>query len=147
MNTTQKELEVCSLLSSSLNIPKPTPGDIVGRGFADVGYMDYLLSSNDNLYCFESATLIKISNDELERLFLVPTFSNSVDLFERKTDSYVKEIKRIGSSSWSLIFEDSNQTLNDTFVGKTPREAVLLALAVIKKIYSNDGASRKLRTT
>lgn len=67
-------------LSQSGPLRPLVPGDRVGRGFADLGFEEFLILDNRRIVSLMTGTVSPRQEDELRHLFLIPTVDEAFEI-------------------------------------------------------------------
>jgi len=96
-------LNLCESLGRCGIHPTWRPGDRVARGFADLGYEEFLVLPGDKLLSLISGTLAACSVEGRAHFFPVPT-----------VDELVQSLVRAGVDVETLSFEEQRQWILST---------------------------------
>lgn len=119
------------------------PGRAVARGFADLGYEEFVLLTESTLVSTFTGERSTLAPDHRRFFFRVPTFEELVDLLEDRL-GVVNELARTVHGEWCLRLTIAGQRCN--FCAPVPEAAALDAvLALIAKV-SDWQSPRLLRT-
>jgi hypothetical protein len=108
-------------------------GDVVARGFADVGFEEYIVLANMRICSLYTGKIGELSENNLAFYFLVPSLQQLGDIIGRWGFDNIKIESELGAF-WSASFLDTK--LGEHYVSErqtTPHEALVrLFVSVIE---------------
>ena len=81
---TREQFEICNELKTWGLAPRCEPGDIVARGFADLGYEEFQVLPSEKLLSLTAGTVTNFPAEHTHHLFWVPSIDEATELLERK---------------------------------------------------------------
>lgn len=102
-------LQACDELHKQGLRPKFEPGEIVARGFADLGFEEFLILPSGKLLSVMTGTMTELAEGDRERLVLVPTVEQLVEILEQRK-CYLEKIEFVDGVRWDCAakFSDAN---------------------------------------
>ena len=95
-------LELCAALKEEVGYPlRMAPGEMVGRGFADIGYEAFSVLTGDRVVSLFTGEVKQIQESELSHFFSVPNVDQLVSFLDEK-DIDVEELTKNGGV-WKLV--------------------------------------------
>lgn len=99
------------------------PGDVVLRGFADLGYEEFQVLPNQRLLSLTAGTISTIDPQHHEHFLWVPSVDEVVEIIEKKGIA-INALHRIDGRQWA--FELSRQSGSQIQVNHTQLHTTLL---------------------
>ncbi len=100
--------------------PRFEPGDIVARGFADLGFEEFQVLPGPRLLSLTAGTASALPDEHRGHFFWIPSIDEAVELLEVR-GAQIESCKRDDGRDWILemrIADSSNVTLrSDTLHG------------------------------
>jgi len=124
-------LEKCSSLEDELLKPKFVRGEHLGRGFADLGYEQFVFLSNNQLVSLFTGDKISIDDREREHFFIIPSVDQINQHLEEKLYD-IKFLNFINRREWELVVVNSDTNDELVFLSKTILEVLLESLLHIQ---------------
>lgn len=97
----RRHFEVCNDLKTSGLQPRFEPGDIVARGFADLGHEEFQVLPGAKLLSLTAGSVSAISQDQSAHLFWIPSVDETVELLEKRGAVCIG-VRRIDRRDWSV---------------------------------------------
>jgi len=80
---TRAQFEICSDLKAYGLEPRFEPGDVVARGFADLGFEEFQVLPGPKLLSLTAGTTSALPNEHRQHFFWVPSVDESVAILEQ----------------------------------------------------------------
>jgi len=80
---TRKQFEICNELRMWGLEPRFEPGDVVARGFADLGFEEFQVLPGEKLLSLTAGTSTALPADHQGHFFWIPSIDECVSLLER----------------------------------------------------------------
>ena len=125
----KKFLEACSKLKEAGHRPQFNQGDVIARGYADLGYEEFLLITDQKMVSLYSGTTSNLPNGHADHFFLVPTHEQMVEEIGRRGGDIVAMTYR-DQRTWNLELLLSGGVSREA-QGPTIAEALLQGLTAI----------------
>jgi hypothetical protein len=95
------QFEICSELKSWGLEPRFEPGDLVARGFADLGYEEFQVLPGTRLLSLTAGTTTPFPVEHSHHFFWIPSIDESVALLERAGVKCLR-CDRIDAREWNV---------------------------------------------
>ena len=128
MLSNRQYLDRCNKLTDLGIRPSFEVGEVVARGFADLGYEEFMILPGPKTLSLMTGAIVRISEEEKGHLFLVPDIQQLVNLIEGKGIA-VQSINYIDHRSWEVTCEiaGKSELFKDRELNKALIEAFLKA--------------------
>lgn len=97
----RRHFEVCSDLRTLGLDPRFEPGDVVARGFADLGHEEFQVLPGAKLLSLTAGTVSALSAEQSPHLFWIPSVDETVELLEKRGTACIG-VRRIDQREWSV---------------------------------------------
>jgi hypothetical protein len=97
----RQHYEVCHELKRWGLEPRFEPGDIVARGFADLGYEEFQVLPSAKLLSLTAGTVSPLPTDHAAHFFWVPSVDETIDLLEKRGAASVA-LNRVDQREWRV---------------------------------------------
>jgi len=98
---TRKQFEICNELRMWGLEPRFEPGDVVARGFADLGFEEFQVLPGEKLLSLTAGTSTALPADHQGHFFWIPSIDECVDLLEKLGVRCVG-CQRLDGREWSV---------------------------------------------
>ncbi len=95
------QFEICSELKSWGLEPRFEPGDLVARGFADLGYEEFQVLPGTRLLSLTAGTTTALPVEHSHHFFWIPSIDESVSLLEQAGVKCLR-CDRVDARDWSV---------------------------------------------
>lgn len=131
---TREHFSLCNTLQTYGLEPRFEVGDVVARGFADLGFEEFQVLPGPRLLSLTAGTVTHLLDEHRQHFFWIPAVDEAVALLE--TQRYtVASLRREDAREWRLFLR--HEMGDEVEVGaRTLHEVVLRALV---QLYSNVG--------
>jgi hypothetical protein len=135
-------LNICHLLGVHGHFRTFRPGQTLGRGFADLGFEEFLLLPNGRLLSTLTGQISEMKKAEEDHFFVIPTVDEISDALV--SHGYeISPIEFIENRFWRI--EILRGTIRAEVKNPSLSEAFLHAFASLHELPLNHSAPRKLR--
>jgi hypothetical protein len=77
-------LELCHTLAGKGLVPPFQPGDVIARGFADLGFEEFCVLPGLTILSLQAGKMAPLPEEERHRFFWVPTVEQFLDEIDRR---------------------------------------------------------------
>ena len=98
---TRDQFALCNELRIWGLEPRFEPGDVVARGFADLGYEEFQVLPGPSLLSLTAGTVTRLPEDHQGHFFWIPSVDECITLLESKSAT-VYQLNRIDCREWML---------------------------------------------
>jgi hypothetical protein len=98
---TREQFQLCNELKQWGLSPRFEPGDVVARGFADLGFEEFQVLPGPKLLSLTAGTLSPLPAEHAAHFFWIPSVDESVALVE-KAGGEIRSCARPESREWVL---------------------------------------------
>lgn len=98
---TREQFEICNELRMWGLEPRFEPGDVVARGFADLGFEEFQVLPGERLLSLTAGTTTALPADHRGHFFWIPSTDECVDLLEKLGVPCVS-CQRLNGREWSV---------------------------------------------
>jgi len=113
--------------------PRFEPGDVVARGFADLGYEEFQVLPSAKLLSLTAGTVSALPTDHANHFFWIPSIDEITELLERRGVPCVS-CKRIDQRDWLVEAQLGDEL--ESHRHTSLHQAMLLTLCgVLRKVY------------
>jgi hypothetical protein len=113
--------------------PRFEAGDVVARGFADLGYEEFQVLPSSKLLSLTAGTVSALPTDHANHFFWIPSIDEITDLLERRGVRCVS-CKRIDQREWLVEAQLGDEL--EAHRNSSLHQAMLLTLCgVLRKLY------------
>lgn len=98
---TREQFNLCNELRLWGLEPRFEPGDIVARGFADLGFEEFQVLPGPSLLSLTAGTVSRLPEDHQGHFFWIPSVDESVTLLESK-GAEIQVLRREDGREWHL---------------------------------------------
>jgi hypothetical protein len=126
---TPEHFDLCNQLKQSGLAPRFEAGDIVARGFADLGSEEFQVLPGNNLLSLTAGTVKPLPFEHRDYFFWIPSVDEAVDLIEAKGYE-INHCSREEMRDWSLVLS-SGQVSDLRVVARELHIALLKALLAV----------------
>ncbi len=109
--------------------PRFEPGDIVARGFADLGFEEFQVLPSSQLLSLTAGTVSRIPEDHRGHFFWIPSADEAIDWLEAR-GVVIRECVRNDGRSWTMTLQQPDGVVREVR-GESLHEVVLRALHAI----------------
>ena len=102
---TRDQFALCNELRVWGLEPRFEPGDVVARGFADLGYEEFQVLPGPSLLSLTAGTVTRLPDDHQGHFFWIPSVDECIALLESK-GVVLDQLTRVDSREWALAFND-----------------------------------------
>jgi hypothetical protein len=95
------QFEICSELKSWGLEPRFEPGDVVARGFADLGYEEFQVLPGTRLLSLTAGTTTALPTEHTHHFFWIPSIDESVSLLEQAQVTCLR-CDRVDAREWKV---------------------------------------------
>ena len=81
---TREQFEICNELKTWGLVPRCEPGDVVVRGFADLGFEEFQVLPGGKLLSLTAGTITTLPPEHTQHLFWLPSIDEVTEILERK---------------------------------------------------------------
>ncbi|MFO0417661.1 MAG: hypothetical protein ACK5Y6_10255 [Pseudomonadota bacterium] len=127
---TRQQFEICNQLRLNGLDPRFETGDLVARGFADLGYEEFQVLPGERLLSLTAGTISPLPTDHRDHFMWLPSIDEAIELIEQNGAS-LSEIERIDARQWRGTARSAGGDLRDVF-GDGLYD---LALEALKLVY------------
>jgi len=135
---TREQFELCNELRQWGLQPRFEPGDIVARGFADLGFEEFQVLPGPKLLSLTAGTSTALPSDHTGHFFWIPSIDEAIVLLESVGVECLM-CQRHEAREW--IFEASMSGTSRLFRGRGLHDVVLLALLETYRARHRSGVS------
>lgn len=96
---TREQFEACNELRQLGLEPRFEVGDVVARGFADLGYEEFQLLQSRKLLSLTAGTTAPLTSDHERHFFWIPSVDEVTELLEMQ-GAVIKGCRRIDGRTW-----------------------------------------------
>lgn len=128
MWSSKSYLDLCQDLMRVGLIPDFEPGDRLARGYADLGYEEYILLTNNRLLSLFTGKITSLEQVGKEHLFSVPDVDRCIDLIHRQGWKVIS-LSTLDHRSWSLEIAPEHGAVQGEIVECLTDNSVELVLA------------------
>jgi hypothetical protein len=96
---TRDQFALCNELRIWGLEPRFEPGDIVARGFADLGYEEFQVLPGPALLSLTAGTVSRLPEDHQDHFFWIPSVDECVTLLESH-GAVLHELQRVNGREW-----------------------------------------------
>lgn len=107
------------------------PGDVVARGFADLGFEEFQVLPGPSLLSLTTGAVTKLPEDHRQHFFWIPSVDEGIELLE-SCGVVINSISRQDGREWSLVFQNGQGDPQGVAAGAL-HDVVLRALHVVFK--------------
>lgn len=113
--------------------PRFEPGDIVARGFADLGFEEFQVLPSSKLLSLTAGTVSSLPTDHSSHFFWIPSVDEITDVLERRGVPCITT-KRVEQRDWIVEAQVGDEL--EVYRHSSLHQAMLLALCgVLRKLY------------
>lgn len=125
----REQFRVCNELKTWGLQPRFEVGDVVARGFADLGFEEFQVLPGDKVLSLTAGTVSPLPHDHIHHFFWVPSVDECVDLLE-KAGAQCLTSERIDQREWRVQAQ-----VADTISTATRESLHLALLVVLQSVY------------
>ena len=129
---TRDQFALCYELKALGLEPRFEPGDLVARGFADLGFEEFQVLPGPRLLSLTAGSVTPLAQDGRAHFFWIPSSDEAVDLIER-CGARIGGITRINQREWACELVSANG-LTEVISSRHLYTLSLLALKVALSI-------------
>jgi len=130
---TREQFQICQELKQWGLEPRFEPGDVVARGFADLGFEEFQVLPGRVLLSLTAGTTSPLPEEHVVHFFWIPSVDEAVDLLERRGVE-CRAAHRHDGRTWT--FQISHEGALESFEGESLHDAALAALAAtLRRLY------------
>lgn len=123
---TQEQFALCSSLRHMGLEPRFEVGDLVARGFADLGFEEFQVLPGPSILSLTAGTLKPLAEDHRQHFFWIPSVDESIELLEAR-GAIIQSCLREDNRHWKLsVINQVNAVIEIT--ARSLHEALLRAL-------------------
>lgn len=126
----REQFEICSELKQWGVSPRFEPGDLVARGFADLGYEEFQVLPGRKLLSLTAGTLSALPQDDSGHFFWIPSIDEATDLIER-AGARCLSCTRFDQREWIVETQVSDEV--EAHRAPSLHMAILLALRSVRR--------------
>lgn len=137
---TRQVFELCHALKEAGLQPRFEPGDIVARGFADLGFEEFQVLPGPKLLSLTAGTMTTLQDDHRHFFFWVPSVDETVELIER--EGWVARMCERGDTrEWRVEFvrRDAGNDASHTATSRSLHQALLEGLRRMTRSGAGEG--------
>ena len=112
--------------------PRFEPGDIVARGFADLGYEEFQVLPGPKLLSLTAGTVTGVPADDTHHFFWIPSVDESLQLVEKQGAEQLS-CARIDGREWRISCSARGRQLS-----ASARDMHLAALKILLATYQDN---------
>lgn len=124
----REQFALCNELRIWGLAPRFEPGDVVARGFADLGFEEFQVLPGSMLLSLTAGTVSAIPEGHRDHFFWIPSFDEAIDMVEMRGGT-VQSLLREDARTWVFEFLDASGIQRVTRA-RTAHEVSLKALYV-----------------
>ncbi len=109
--------------------PRFEVGDVVARGFADLGFEEFQVLPGNKVLSLTAGTVSSLPQDHLHHFFWIPSVDESVDLLEH-AGAHCISSERVDQREWRVQAQ-----VGDVISVSTSDSLHLALLHVLQKVY------------
>jgi len=130
---TREHFALCNTLRARGLEPRFEVGDVVARGFADLGFEEFQVLPGPRLLSLTAGTVTQLPDEHRQHFFWIPAVDEAVSILE--TQGYtVSSLSREDAREWRLsLVHEAGESVE--VIARTLHEVVLRALV---RIYSEE---------
>lgn len=128
---TREQFALCDELRVWGLEPRFEVGDVIARGFADLGFEEFQVLPGSQMLSLTAGTISRIPADHREHFFWIPSVDEGIALLETKGVS-VKHCLRADARTWTLSLLQPDGASVET-QAESMHETVLRALLEVLK--------------
>jgi hypothetical protein len=113
--------------------PRFEPGDIVARGFADLGFEEFQVLPSSKLLSLTAGTLSSLPTDHANHFFWIPSVDEVVEILERRGVPCIS-CKRIEQRDWSVEAQFGDE-LEAHHHGSLHQALLLTLVGILRKAF------------
>lgn len=130
---TKEQFAICNELKQWGLQPRFEPGDIVARGFADLGHEEFQVLPGPKLLSLTAGTVSQVQDDSALHFFWIPSVDEITTLLE-KAGAQCVSLSRQNQREW--VAEAQHRDSIECQRARSLHEALLLVLrAVLKRNF------------
>jgi len=111
--------------------PRFEPGDIVARGFADLGYEEFQVLPGPKLLSLTAGTVTGVPADDAHHFFWIPSVDESLQLVEKQGAEHLSCV-RVDGHEWRFSCSARGQELS-----VSARDMHVAALKILLAVYQH----------
>jgi hypothetical protein len=123
---TRDQFALCNELRIWGLEPRFEPGDIVARGFADLGYEEFQVLPGPALLSLTAGTVTRLPEDHQSHFFWIPSVDECIAELESK-GAVLDGLQRVDGREWVLGFHHTDGS-EQSVRGESLHDVVLKAL-------------------
>lgn len=127
---TREQFEICNELKQWGLVPRCEPGDVVVRGFADLGYEEFQVLPGAKLLSLTAGTITNLPPEHTQHLFWLPSSDEATELLERKGVMCLS-VRRLDQREW--VVEAQYDAGLEVYRSDSLHTALLLVLRAVYK--------------
>jgi hypothetical protein len=104
---TRQQFALCDQLRHKGLAPRFEPGDLVARGFADLGFEEFQVLPGERLLSLTAGTVSQLPSEHRGHFFWLPSVDEAIELIEARGGSLIN-LKRVDARSWVGLLSDPN---------------------------------------
>lgn len=129
--STAVELERFKALADTGFRPRFETGSVVARGFADLGYEEFLILPGERLLSLMSGTITVMPEEHRHFFIAVPSESDLNEALDR-AGYRVLAVQGVSRRQWDAIIERESSKEQCVCSGQTIRQALISALCEVR---------------
>jgi hypothetical protein len=126
---TRDQFALCNELRIWGLEPRFEPGDVVARGFADLGYEEFQVLPGPSLLSLTAGTVSRLPEEHRGHFFWIPSVDECITLIEARA-AVLHELKRVDGRDWVLTVGNPD-SVEQSVRGESIHEVVLKALHLL----------------
>lgn len=135
---TREQFEICQELKRWGLEPRFEPGDVVARGFADLGFEEFQVLPSNGLLSLTAGTVSALPAEHTHHFFWIPSVDEAVDLLE-KMGAVCRSCARENGREW--VFQVLREGAELVYKANTLHDVALKALlATLKQTFESNRA-------
>lgn len=137
---TRQMFEVCQALKETGLQPRFEPGDVVARGFADLGFEEFQVLPGPKLLSLTAGTTSALSEEHRHFFFWIPSVEETVMLLEREGVE-IRSCERKDGREWVIQLRAEQKlgesyteggALAESFSSQSIHQSMLAALCHVR---------------
>jgi hypothetical protein len=133
---TKEQFAICNELKQWGLQPRFEPGDIVARGFADLGHEEFQVLPGPKLLSLTAGTVSQVQDDAALHFFWIPSVDEITTLLEKAGAQRVS-LSRQDQREW--VAEAQHRDSIECHSARSLHEALLLVLRAVLKRNFQEG--------
>lgn len=130
---TRDQFAICQELKQWGLEPRFEPGDVVARGFADLGFEEFQVMPGTVLLSLTAGTTTTMPAEHQHHFFWIPSVDEAIDLLEKR-GAVCGNCARANGRDW--VFQVRVEGIEESFQAATVHDVVLKTLlAILKRPY------------